>query len=226
MIVYIPSASGRLYASPVFAELGTSWDVKSVVLDERGENLILLPLRNEANLCFNYFYIDSSLQDGWTRKVRKSGFREIIDDRNLLNALKRKQAIPAKDFPCLSLYRLPLPVETSFAIDDEKDVERFMTVCWGLHDATIQKSKCRGDDLTLYLDTTWQKHIAMTFHDVLECKNIDDIACILDSEFRFTDGYIRWEVAGYDLAWDGLEEGHTYVTARKITWELTIDGTV
>lgn len=81
MIVYVKPSSGQIYASPVFAEIGKGWGIKSVVLNESGDALVLMPLleRQSGTLAlYNYFYIDESLQDGWINGGKIRGFAEII----------------------------------------------------------------------------------------------------------------------------------------------------
>lgn len=225
MIVYIKTASGKIYASPVFAEFGKSWGIKSVVLDESGENLTLLSwLSIQKHIGhFNYFYIDGSLKDGWIKKFRKSGFKEIISNRKLIKRLKHGERVSTNGLNCLSLFDLPLKVVDKFEVNNEQDIETFMTVCWGLHDATIVSKKYVEDDLIVDFDTTWDKHIIITFHEVSDTKNLNDIGCILDSTFIIKNDSVKWQlIDGFDSAVNPISENFAYIIAKKITWQLII----
>ena len=226
MIVYIKGQSGEIYASPVFAEIGKGWDIKSVVLNETGDSLILLPLvkKEFKYICNNYFYIDESVQAGWVKKRRISGFPEIIKNKALLKQLKRGQTISMDGLTIINEYKLPLPVITKFEVKTERDVSTFNTVCWGLHDADIEKIDRIDNDLIINFDTTWEKHIIITFHNVTETLGLDNLACILDSTFIIEDNHITWEVtSGFDSSWNGLDERQVYIVAERVEWELLID---
>lgn len=223
MVVYIKKKDG-LYASPVFAELGKEWGIKSVVLNEAGDGLIPMPyLKVDRKLDkFNYFYIDETLPDGWVKKPNMSGFAEIVDNSDIMNALNRGESVSAEGLQCVAVYDPPLPVITDFEVDTERDLELFDTVCWGLHDATISDIIKTGDDLTIDFDTHWDKHIVMTFHNVVEAKNLDILQCILESKFELGADRVKWVVpGGFDRSWNGLDED-VYIVAQSITWKLVI----
>ena len=119
---------------------------------------------------------------------------------------------------------MPLPVINDFEVKTEQDISTFDTVCWGLHDANIEDIKQVNDDLIVNFDTTWEKHIIMTFHNVKEAHNLENLACILDSTFNIDSDYITWEVVdGFDFTWKDLVEKKVYVVAQRITWKLVID---
>ena len=226
MVVYIKGQSGEIYASPVFAEIGKGWNIKSVVLNEAGDCLILLPLLKKGfkYIRNNYFYIDETVQDGWVKSRRISGFPEIIKNKALLKQLKHGKAVSIDGLNIINEYNLPLPVITKFEVKTEQDVSTFDTVCWGLHDAYIEKIDRIDNDLIVNFDTNWEKHIIVTFHNVTEDFGLDNIACILDSTFKIEDNRITWEVtSGFDSSWNGLDERQVYIVAEKITWELLID---
>ena len=88
MIAYIKNSSGQIYASPIFAEIGKSWDIKSVVLNKNGDNLILLPYVKNKLSNFNYHYIDETI----------SGFSEIIDNKAIIKELRHGKNISIKSF--------------------------------------------------------------------------------------------------------------------------------
>ncbi len=98
MIAYIKNSSGQIYASPIFAEIGKSWDIKSVVLNKNGDNLILLPYVKNKLSNFNYHYIDETIEDGWITKKTISGFSEIIDNKAIIKELRHGKNISIKSF--------------------------------------------------------------------------------------------------------------------------------
>lgn len=227
MIVYVKLQSGEIYASPVFAEIGKGWNRKSVVLNQTCDGLILLPLLNKGlfnRANSNYFYIDETVEVGWIQKRTIRGFAEIIQNKAILNALKRGKNIPIGGLEIAKRYNLPLQVINDFEVKTEQDISTFDTVCWGLHDANIEDIKQVNDDLIVNFDTTWEKHIIMTFHNVKEAHNLENLACILDSTFNIDSDYITWEVVdGFDFTWKDLVEKKVYVVAQRITWKLVID---
>ena len=224
MIVYIREKSGGIYASPVFAEIGESWEIKSVVLDKDNEHLILLPIKAKSkNIHFNYIYIDENVQDGWIEENELCGFPEIINNKTLIEDLKNGKEIPINNLDCVKQYNLPLPVIDEFSVRNEKDNETFDTICWGLHDAHIEKIERTEKDLIINFDTTWDKHIVMTFTNVEEEQHLEDVNCILASSFEFINGKVKWfVVGGYNSNWDGIDED-VYIVAKSISWKLIID---
>ncbi|MDE6690904.1 MAG: hypothetical protein K2K04_02945, partial [Clostridia bacterium] len=119
---------------------------------------------------------------------------------------------------------LPLPAITEIQVKAEEDISTFNTVCWGLHDAYIESINQVDDDLIVNFDTTWKKHIIITFHKVKEARNLENIECILDSTFKIGNDCIMWEVLdGFDSTWNGLDENDVFVIAQRITWKLLID---
>jgi len=226
MIVYIKCQSGKIYASPVFAEIGKNWDLKSVVLNETNTSLILLPLRKKGSLhiSVNYFYIDETIEDGWQRYKKISGFPEIIQNKILLKALKQGKQVSIDGLDIIKQYHLPLPVVNHFEIKNEQDISTFNTVCWGLHDASIEGINQIENDIIINFNTNWGKHIIITYHNVKESRDLDCIACVLNSIFKIGKNHITWElVGGFDLSWNGLDEGQIYIIAQSVTWELKID---
>ena len=227
MVVYVKLQSGEIYASPVFAEIGKGWNRKSVVLNNTCDGLILLPLLDKGLFTrshYNYFYIDETVEEGWVKNRTISGFAEIIQNKALLKGLKRGKYIPIDGLDIIKQYNLPLPVINEFEVKDEKDISTFNTVCWGLHDANIEDIKQVADDLIVNFDSTWDKHIIMTFHNVKDAHNLENLACILDSTFKIGSDYVTWEVVdGFDLAWNSLNEKEVYVIAQRVTWKLVID---
>lgn len=195
MIVYIKKKNGELYATPVFAEIGKGWKTKAVVLNEEGDGLILQPLlspKKRYKMQFNLFYIDETRQDGWIKKRRVSGFSEIIENKDVFKALKRRKTVPIERINAVKLYSLPLPVITDFQIKTGKDIETFNTICWGLHDSHIESITESDKDLIVNFNTTWYKHIIMTFHDVISTSNLDTVQCVFDSEFEIGTDSIKW----------------------------------
>ncbi len=227
MIVYIKGKSGEIYASPVFAEIGKGWGVKSVVLDETNTALILLPLlKNRLSpQNVNYFYIDAATDDGWVKNKKFGGFAEIIENKKLFKALKRGKSVPADWLDIVKKFNPPLPVITKFEIKTERDIAVFNTVCWGLHDANIEDVKHLGKDTVINFNTNREKHIIITFHNVKETDNSDKIYSIWESAFKIGCGCVTWEVlAGFDKSWNNLNEDKTYkIVAERITWELKLD---
>lgn len=230
MIVYIKGQSGQIYCSPVFAEIGKGWDIQSVVLNEKNDALILLPhVKDKSDIShFCYYYIDYTLQDGWERNESISGFPEIIKNRQLIKDLKKGKSISIEGFQCIKLYSLPLPVITNFTIKNKHDVDTFYTVSWGLHDACIEKINRIDNDIIINFDTTWDKHIIMSFHNVketegIEKKDIEQIDCILDSEIDFCDNGLIWEISDFVSNGDYGLEDTPYIIAELISWELIID---
>ncbi len=222
MIVYIKDKSGEIYASPVFAEIGESWGIKSVVLDKTNTSLILLPfLIKGVNDGFNYFYIDETIESGWTKHTGISGFEEIIQNKSLIKALKQGESVPLDGLQIVKNYKLPLPVINKFEIKTESDIDTFNSVCWGLHDARVETINQVDNDVIINFDTTWRKHIIMCFHNAKEIHGIDSILDILDSSFKIENDRITWEAFG-DFDDDDLN-GQVYIIAQKITWELKID---
>lgn len=227
MIVYVKGQSGNVYASPVFAVISKGWKEKSVVLNELGNGLFLLPSLNIGlnKIAYsNYFHIDDSLQKGWIKKRTVSGFDEIINNKKLLKDLKHGKIVPLDGLEVVNLYNLPLPVITEFEIKTEQDISTFDTVCWGLHDAVIEKINKVNNDIIINFDTTWEKHIIITFHNVIDQKNYDDLACILASYFEIENGCTKWKIhEGFDLSWNELKENNAYILAEAVTWQLLID---
>ena len=123
MIVYIKGITGNIYASPVFATTKKSWEIKSVVLNENGDGLILLP------------------------------FAEIVENESTIKALKKGNVVPTDNLQCVKRYGLPLPVITEFDIKSERDISIFYTACWGLHDAVIEKFIKTDNDVVIHFDT-------------------------------------------------------------------------
>lgn len=225
MIVYVKSAVGKIYASPVFAEIGKGWDVKSVVLNEKCDRLVLLPYLKDANKLseFNYFYIDKTLQEGWSKKEEIRGFAEIIENSKNLKALENGNSLPLKRFECVKLYSMPLPVVTEFTINTEQDIEQFNTICNGLHDAYIERVDKNGDEVTINFDTTWSKHIVITFSGVSEMKFLESIECILNSEFIIRGDQVLWSVTNMVPKYDDQSEEIPYILSTAVTWNLLID---
>lgn len=226
MIVYIKSQSGEIYASPVFAEIGKSWNIKSVVLNKTNTSLILLPLlkKRSALHSFNYFYIDETTEDGWIKNRRISGFTEIIKNKPLLKSLKRGKHVSADGLEVMKKYNLPLHVINTFEIKTEQDISTFNTVCWGLHDAYVEEMSQIDGDIIINFNTTWEKHIILTFHNVKESRNLDQIKDVFDSTFKIGSDCATWKATdGFDSAWNVLSERQIYVVAQRITWELRID---
>lgn len=225
MNVYIKTKGNNIYASPVFAEFGESWSLKCVVLDEGGEYLHLIDIasKTDKGLKFNIFFIDESMPSEWISKNDAAGFEEIISNQSIVETLLSGGKVSIKGLNCINLYELPLKVIDEFEIKNEKDIETFVTVTWGLHDALIEKIEKDGNNLIVYLDTTWQKHIIMTFVDIIEVCNLDQIGCILDSEILLEENLIKWLViGGFNKDWDNLEGEH-FVTAKQLKWKLIID---
>lgn len=221
MIVYIKTENGNMYASPVFAEFGKSWKIKSIVLDESQKNLILLNIVNEKRK-FNFFYVDENVEEGWMNKENVCGFSEIIENKELLDNLNKNKKVSIEGLECAKKYKLPLDVKTKFNVKNEKDYATFSSLCWGLHDAHIENIARKGNDLVIDFDTTWEKHIIMTFHDVIEEKNLDKFMFLYGSEFKFVDDGIMWfsnDFQGNDD--EDIEE--VYVKAKKISYELVLD---
>lgn len=142
----------------------------------------------------------------------------------MLKALKHGKEVPTAGIEAVKRYELPLPVITEFEIKTESDKAIFNTVCWGLHDAHIEKVETVDNDMIIKFDTTWEKHVTVSFHNVYAATGLENVACILDSSFKIERDRIEWEVtSGYDLSWDGLAEGSVSVTAKSVSWQLTID---
>lgn len=222
MIVYIKTQNGGIYASPVFAEFGKDWKIKSVVLDEAQKNLMLLSMvaKNDK---FNYFYIDESSDEGWVKQKKDvCGFSEIIENQKMVKNLLNNKKISIDGLECVKKYKLPLEAKTKFDIENEKDFETFNALCWGLHDADIYRLTRDEKDLVIDFDTHWQKHIIMTFHDVIEEKNLDKFMFLYGSEFKFVDGGIKWFSDEFqDLDEDIVDE--VFVVSKKISYELVVD---
>ena len=223
MIAYIKNSSGQIYASPIFAEIGKSWDIKSVVLNKNGDNLILLPYVKNKLSNFNYHYIDETIEDGWITKKTISGFSEIIDNKAILKELRHGKNISIESFDCVKLYNLPLPLITKFAIKNEQDIVKFNTVSWGLHDSYIEKIDKTDNNIVINFNTTWGKHIIITFGEVKEIKALENINCILDSELKFYNKNIIWNVIDMISNYDNDENEKPYIVAKSVTWELLID---
>lgn len=221
MIVYIKKKNGELYASPVFAQIGKSWKTKCVVLNEEGDGLILQPLLLHKSMCkisaFNLFYIDETMQDGWIEKRRVSGFPEIIENKTILKALKRGKTVSIEGINAVKLYNLPLPVITDFQIKTEKDIETFNTICWGLHDAYIESITEYDKDLIVNFNTTWSKHIIMTFHGVIFQQNLDALKIVFDCCFEMEPDSIKW------LPEECYDPVDAFVIAKSISYKLLID---
>ncbi len=225
MIAYIKNSSGQLYASPIFAEIGRSWDIKSVVLNENGDNLILLPyVKNKNKLSnFNYYYIDETIEDGWITKKNISGFSEIINNKAILKEIRHSKNISIESFECVKLYNLPLQLITKFAIKNEQDIAKFNTVSWGLHDSYIEKIDKTDNNIVINFNTTWGKHIIITFGGVKEIKALENINCILNSELKFDNKNIIWNVIDMISNYDYDENEKPYIVAKSAIWELLID---
>lgn len=225
MIVYIKHPMG-IYASPVFAEIGKSWEIKSVVLNKESDGLVLLPLCQRGvlkGIQQNYFYIDETLEEDWLDNGSLRGFSDIINNESLMKKLESGKVVPIEGIDIIKRYNLPLPVKYDFEVRTQNDILTFETICWSLHDSQIEEIKKDGKNIIINFDTTWQKHIIMTFHDVKETLNLDKVSCILDSTFKLKKDYVIWMVnGGFNLSWDGLKDD-VYVKAKKITYKLLID---
>lgn len=214
--------NNKLYTSPIFAELGASWKLKCVVRTENGEKLRLVDCVKRGK--FQIFFIDESVQEGWIEGEALRGFPEIINNKSILTALKKGKEVDAAGLNCVKSYSYPIILPEYFSVNNQKDAETFNTICWGLHDAHIDKIERRGKDLIVDFDTTWEKHIIMTFYDVINEVGLDCCACILGSSFEFMDdGSVKWKVdGGFNLQWDGLDDDQVYITCKKITYKLVI----
>ena len=221
MIVYLKNSLGEIYATPIFAEFGDkSWQTKCVILDENGKNFVLIPVATNSK--FNFFFIDDKLDDGWQERESGSGFSEILDDKALISRLNKGEKVEAKGSKCLELYNLPIKPIFEYDILSKDDVDRFLTVCWGLHDAEIEKIERQGNDLVVTFDTTWQKHIIIYFYDVIEERGLDDVTCILDSDFEIKENEVQWIILdGFNKDWDGLDD--VFVRAKRIRWRVIFD---
>jgi len=219
MIVYIKTLEGKIYASPVFAEFGRYTEIKSVVLDETQENFVMLNRMNKG--VFNFIYVDESLEEGWIEKKRDiCGFAEILKNKKLLKDLKSGEHVSTDGFECVKKYKLPLEAKMIFPVESEKDFATFGSLCWGLHDAHMDSLIRQGNDIIIDFDTTWEKHIIMTFHEVIEEKGLDRFMFLYGSEFEFIEGGIMWISREFQRQDDddGIEE--VYVKAKKISYEL------
>ncbi len=227
VIVYIKNSLRQIYASPVFAEIDKGWDVKVVVLNETGDGLILLPYLSEGHNLpdLNYFYVDDTLPNGWIEKTNIHGFAEIVDNEKFIEELKRGKKISLVGLQCVKSYNLPLPVITEFEIKTNQDIDTFYTVCWGLHDAVIEKTNRTENDITINFDTTWGKHIIMTFHNVQEIKgfdNLENFDCIIESELDIDNNGVTWDVTDAVVMGNDADE-NPYIASQFITWKLLID---
>ena len=228
MIVYIKGITGNIYASPVFATTKKSWEIKSGVLNENGDGLILLPLLNNSTELsdFNYFEIDRTSPDDWISANDFIGFAEIVENESTIKALKKGNVVPTDNLQCVKRYGLPLPVITEFDIKSERDISIFYTACWGLHDAVIEKFIKPDNDVVIHFDTKWGKHVIITFNGVKEIQGFDNlnvIDCILESEFEIENGRIMWKITNM-CTWEssGFDE-NPYIVADAVSWKLSID---
>lgn len=226
MIVYIKNVSGEIYASPVFAQFGKGWNIKSVVLNRENNALILLPYlkRGILNCTNNYFYIDEAIEEGWQERKRLSGFTEIVENKALIKALKKGRSVALDGLDIIKNYKLPLPVVYNFEIKTEHDISVFETTCMGLHDAFIEEINQTENDIIINFNTTWDKHIVITFYGVKEANKIDDIGVIIDSTFALENDCVTWKALDvFDLRWNELKEEQIFITAQRVTWELKFD---
>lgn len=222
MIVYIRKTGGGLYASPIFAEFKTRWDAKSVVLDESQKQLMLLN-DNDENGRFNLIDLDENIDEGWEEKGDNiCGFPEIIENEQMIKDLLDGKKVPIEGLECVKKYKLPLEVKTKFRVENEKDMETFATLCWRLRDAYIARYFRVDNDLVIDFDTTWDKHIVMTFYDVIEEKNIGKFLHLNSSEFHFGDNAIKWVSQDFVTLFDEEDMDEVSITAKEISYRLKV----
>jgi len=229
MIAKVKSQN-RIYDTIIFAIINDSWNSKIIGFDENIERIQFIRYWEKDGLFLGtrrnvYVYDTKILDNSWVNDEKISGFSWIINDKKLMNKIKKEKTIDVEIMRKCHLLQSHIKTKEYQDICNEQDIENLLSVSLGFHDSYVESLNQSQDETVILMNTTWGCKIEFILKQVQFCNlevEYGNLGEIFDANIFIEGDHIYW-VDDRSVS-SSIEIGNDfkYFSAKQVRWRLIV----